>query len=517
MLPFLAAGFGFGLLFYPWLSPSHGTLSLPEEAARQLVLLLVTLFIAAKVEAPPRPSRFPLWVPALCAFVAAALLRASVLSGMPFVPGDEDEYLFQARIFARGHLTAPAPQEPEAFWAPGILVRNGRWFGHHQPGHGLLLGFGLLVGVPWLVPALSTGLTVLFLALTARTLADQEAGAMTGLLALSSPMLILTGASLVSETSSLALVAAVFWLLLAEPLGPRWSATAAGLALGFLLNVRVVTGVAATGASIVVLGSRARRLLPGLVMGLVCLLVHNALTAGSPLRFPFQLYEPHALGFKGSFTPLKAVSHLLRNVLLLNFWLLGWPCSFLLLRPTPPRRLGVAGVVFVALLVLGTTAYWHPGQVATGPLRLHEAVFFLLLLSGLTWHRAAKATGLLSRYVPLAIAAAHLGFVPVREAVLAGFVREVHEPRRAVAALAAEDRVVVLSGRGDLFHYPVNDPWLSHRPLMVREGFGVEEGWPPHRRILLVQDCEGTRCAWHLGSPKAPVRPRAPEASDVIP
>ncbi|MCU0610882.1 MAG: hypothetical protein MUE60_03720, partial [Candidatus Eisenbacteria bacterium] len=274
MLPYIAAGFGLGLLLYPWLSPAQGILSLSQEMARQFVLLGITLFIAANVKGALALKRIPIWLPACIAALAALLVRSTVLAGLPFVPGDEDEYLFQARIFARGHVTAPAPPHAERFWAPGILIHGARWFGHHQPGHSLLLAAGVVLGIPGIIPAVSTGLTVLLLSMTARRLAGPDAGALTALLAMTSPMLLLTGATLVSETTSLLAVAAIFWLAVAEPFGRR-SLLLAGLMVGWLLNVRLMTGISAGLATMVLLGARFRFLLPGIGVGIAGMMAHN--------------------------------------------------------------------------------------------------------------------------------------------------------------------------------------------------------------------------------------------------
>lgn len=501
MLPYIAAGFGFGVLLYPWLSPAQGILSFSQEIARQAVLLLITLFVAVHVKEMPRLKRVPLWVAPLLVVAISLLLRRSVLAGLPFVPGDEDEYLFQARIFARGRITAPAPPQAESFWAPGLLVHGGRWFGHHQPGHSLLLAMGVLLGAPGLVPALCSGLATLLLSLTAQKISGHDAGILTGLLALSSPMVLLTGATLVSETTSLLVVAAVMWLVIAQPCGARRSLLWAGVALGALLNVRILTGLGAILAVLPLTGRRCRRLIPGIAAGLAALALHNAATTGSPLVLPFQLYEPHTMGFKGNFGPAKAVAHLARNAILLNFWLLGWPLSMILVRRGCRESSPVAwaGLIFVVWIALATVFYWHPGQVATGPLRLHETVFFLLLLSGLGWHHAVLSGSYLARYVPIAIAAAHLGFMPVREAVLASFVTTVHEPRQALAQLKLDEHVVVLAGAGNLFHYPVNDPWLRGRPVFMRDGPPLSDTRLCDRpRLWLTQECDTLGCPWDL-------------------
>jgi len=197
------------------------------------------------------------------------------------------------------------------------------------------------------------------------------------------------------------------------------------------------------------------------------------------------------------------LAHLVRNAVLLNFWLLGWPVSFLLLRRGLKINAGLtrAALAFITIMVLANAFYWHPGQVATGPLRLHETIAFLLLLSGLAWHRAAASRSFLSRYVPIAIATAHMGFVPVREGVLTSFIHTVHEPRLALSYLDLDASAVLLSGEGNLFHYPVNDPWLrtNDHPVFMWDGAIAEDSPFWNRpRFWLTEQCDTTYCTWSL-------------------
>lgn len=507
-LTYIAAGFGVGLVLYPWVGSGGGTLTLGEEAGRQLLLLGITLFMAGHLSGSPTYRRVPLWIPALIALVTCFVLRKTVLFDLPFVPGDEDEYLFQATIFSRGRVTAEAPALAHLFWAPGILIHNGQWFGHHQPGHSALLMLGQMFGVPWVIPPLATATTVFLLALTTQRLAGREAGLLAGILAMSSPMLLMTGATLVSESSSLLLVSMVFWLLITRPAGICRSAYLAGIAAGLLLNTRLLIGFGAFSVGMILSDwSTVKRMLPGVLGGLAIALVHNTVTTGAPWVFPFQLYEPNALGFHERFGIGAAIGHLVRNLLLLNFWLLGWPISFLLLKrgtKETSTRLKLAGWIFVIWIALAYHVYWHPGQVATGPLRFHEATFPLLLFSALGWRSAQRTRSVLARYVPLAIAFAHMGFVPVREAVLARFVREAQEERRALETLKLDDKAVLLCKGGNLFHYPVNDPWLRAEGepvfLWADDPVGTARLFPARQQIWLQPRCRADSCSWRLST-----------------
>ncbi|MBN2608982.1 MAG: hypothetical protein JXA64_07700 [Candidatus Fermentibacteraceae bacterium] len=64
--------------------------------------------------------------------------------------GDESATLFQARIFARGELAAPAPPVPDPevyFSSRHLVIHDGRWFGQYTPTHSLLLAPFVRVGL----------------------------------------------------------------------------------------------------------------------------------------------------------------------------------------------------------------------------------------------------------------------------------------------------------------------------------------------------------------------------------
>ena len=466
------------------------------------MLLAVVAFVAAKLPIKTTIRKIPVLLPAVIAFVICLIISQTVLKTMPFVPGDEDEYLFQARIFARGSLTAPAPDPAHPFWAPGILVHEDRWMGHHQPGHSLFLSLGLILGSVNLIPALLTGITVLLLTLTGRALGGREAGYLTGILGMTSPMLLMTGATLVSETSSLMLSALGFWFVIRQPGGMRNAIVCTGIIVGILFNVRLLTGMCALVALVCIIPLKYTKfLLPGLFAGLVFAGIHNTLVTGTPWVFPFNMYEVDAIGFKEKFGPLQAFGHSIRNILLLNLWLLGWPISFLLVKPglsIIPVRLKYSFGVFFITLILVYAFYWHPGQIATGPLRLHELSFPLIVLCGLGWAKSQQRGSYLSKLVPLLIFTSVLGFLPVRMAVLHDFIQTEQAVRFSLDRIHLKNRLVVLKGRGNLFHYPRNDPWLRPyvHPLMIRAQTRDESAYIfPHRDPLVVDArCDSSGC-----------------------
>lgn len=64
--------------------------------------------------------------------------------------GDENSFLFQAKIFSKGHVSAKAPARPELFESDYIGSYNGKWFSTYPPGEALLLVLGVLAGYPLL-------------------------------------------------------------------------------------------------------------------------------------------------------------------------------------------------------------------------------------------------------------------------------------------------------------------------------------------------------------------------------
>lgn len=98
------------------------------------------------------------WLPVAFGLLSALL---SVVRWDGFAPParfhDEAAYLLQARIFASGHLAAPAPPLPEFFEQFHVLVTP-RLAPKYFPGHGLLLAPGALLGLPALGPTLLNGI-----------------------------------------------------------------------------------------------------------------------------------------------------------------------------------------------------------------------------------------------------------------------------------------------------------------------------------------------------------------------
>ncbi|MEO0565884.1 MAG: hypothetical protein AAF125_27490, partial [Chloroflexota bacterium] len=69
-------------------------------------------------------------------FFMTAYFSRTVFERLPHLE-DEIAYLYQARVFARGEVTAPAPKPERAFWQPFVLHRDGNAFSKYPPGWSL--------------------------------------------------------------------------------------------------------------------------------------------------------------------------------------------------------------------------------------------------------------------------------------------------------------------------------------------------------------------------------------------
>ena len=154
---------------------------------------------------------------------------------------DTASYLFQAKTFAQGRLSFPAPPEQGFSSSAHINVYNGKWYSKYPFGNALMLTLGVLVRAPWLVPALLTGFTILLLYLIVR----DAYGRIIALLRLISPGTLGIGSTWFSESVSRFYLAIYLFALIWTLKGGRWFyAAISGFALGYAFNTRPITAVA---------------------------------------------------------------------------------------------------------------------------------------------------------------------------------------------------------------------------------------------------------------------------------
>ena len=373
---------------------------------------------------------------------AAALLSIVLFERNPHLV-DSIAQLFQARIFAGGNLTAPAPEHIEFFAASHLVSHAGRWFSQYPPGHPALLALGVLSGLPWLVNPLLAAATVVLLFGAGRRLLDETSARLAVALLVISPFALFMSASYMNHVSSaffltLALYAAVRgW----DQRRSGWFA-AAGLALGFAAMVRPLEAAAwAFALGIWILarcGLRRATITAGFcLLALIPLLAYNAATTGEPLRFGYSLLwgEGHGLGFHTDpwgepFTPLISFANTSLDFQRLNSSLLGFPLpslifiafAFFTAAWYARRREAIA---LLSLLLLAAPAayffYWHRDNYL-GPRFLYSSLGPALLLTAAGMVELDRRLGRWRGVLRITVVAAALYGVGVRLPAHAGII-----------------------------------------------------------------------------------------------
>ena len=120
----------------------------------------------------------------------------------PHVP-DEAIYLFQARYFANGLLTVPAPNVPEAFSFYLIPYKSANWYSIFPPGWPAILTLGIWLGVPWLINPILTSLNVLLAYIFLQEIFAKRHARIGVFLMVTSPWYIFMGMNFMSHTFTL--------------------------------------------------------------------------------------------------------------------------------------------------------------------------------------------------------------------------------------------------------------------------------------------------------------------------
>lgn len=182
------------------------------------------------------------WSPVVAGIVTCVFIR--IVWGSFHEPGtvyDEQAYLLQAEIFARGHWTAPSPPLAAFFEQMHVFIEPAV-FAKYPPGHALTLVPGIWLGLPGLMPALMSGIAGALVFSIARRLANEWISLLTWWLWTTAWPTLLWSASYFSETTSTAMWLIAAWATI------RWLDSGRGAyllavaaALGWGLEVRPLT------------------------------------------------------------------------------------------------------------------------------------------------------------------------------------------------------------------------------------------------------------------------------------
>lgn len=327
----------------------------------------------------------------------AALLIASMVHRFSPTSVDEMVQLAHAQALAAGRLGVPLDGAAGAWLLQNGVPSDVGWVSIYPPLHTSLLALGILLGVPWMVGPIMTGVaTGAATALAQRWIGPLE-GRLLGIFLLVSPFWLLLGASHLSHTSAAAGLALV-GLTASRAVDTRraiW-ALGTGAAIGLAVGARPWVGL--VGAAVLVaflwapiaLRDRAAFVRYVGLAGIggapfaAMLLAWNARLFGHPLRLGYSAaFGPaHSLGFGtdpwgNEYGIIEAVGYTGADLAQLGVRLLESPLPivalvgfFLLGRPLPAGARLFA--LWAAAAVCTNLVYWHHG-VHFGPRMLFES------------------------------------------------------------------------------------------------------------------------------------------------
>jgi hypothetical protein len=330
---------------------------------------------------------------------------------------DEKTYIFQAKLLLMGRLWVDVPRDASPLWEPFIVSSGSHWSGQYFWAQPALLALGLLAHAAYAVPAAEVACGVFFTGLLVEELSgDRRASLLAAALVATSPIAIMTGATLLNATLSLACAAVTLWSLARLHKGPgRAAVWALGLSTAIGLHNRTFDQVVLLLAAAVPLAVAhfrrplpiVARLLPAVAIVLPFALLHfaiNRAVSGDWRHSGYWLFYQGKglimLGFgpgMGGFsnTVPAAVSKTLANIVRMAFYTTGCPFVFApvawaIVGPARgPLRAGgwVALAYYGAYLVYTSAPIQTTGPVyfdalvpvlagcaALGVVRLHDAV-----------------------------------------------------------------------------------------------------------------------------------------------
>lgn len=370
--------------------------------------------------------------------VVAALLFGTELLliagyAYAFSPLDLDGViqLWQARIYAAGNLTAPAPGPYGFFFLQNAIYADGRMYSQYPPLHPVLLSLGVLVGMPWLVPLLISGVTAyLTVRATAVLMGTRTARVTLYLLPFSAFFLFIGATSLNHVTACLGSALILYGLAnlhretrvthAGSAVPSRLTTYSLAAGLGVVASVRPLVAAALLSAVFILVVSRldfrsSLRLRLWFGPALCCLTIFssypllNYLLHNDPLLTGYEILwgKSHHPGFhvdpwgrEHTFSRGVAIQTATLDLLGRHFFESGIPALvplLLALGLVKRRSYDVIIVVLVPtiLIPLLHIGYWHHDELY-GPRLWYEMTPFILALTG--W--GIRALGLsLSRFV----------------------------------------------------------------------------------------------------------------------
>ena len=448
---------------------------------------------------------------ALTAFLLAVLFSLLALQRLP-KSFDDVGLLFQARLEAQGHLSAPHPPSPAFFGVEGLYDNSQGWTGKQALLWPYLLGQGLKLRLAWLLDPILAFFCVLLTGQLALAAGLGGASIWAAWSLALSPFFVEMSASYLNMTPALlASLGAMLclWKLTLTPdregSGWRWSWLA--MALLLFSAVRAYSALCAWGgASLWLLlwgsGSRTKRgslVLMGFSLIILFSLLQDHLQTGHAFLSAYQAYDPRdhpGLGANvGSFSTWGSPGHDLAKVALnLDLYLRlfaerlnGWPGGLFLAPLLAGLWLRKADHFDRLLLcvtgaqVIGYAFYYAPDTIH-GPRYWFELSAPLILLQArgieAVYHSSGVkgsdlARGLLVASLAVLVGLGCLRALPRRfeaqgsighvEGRLRKDLSLLHVPQPALIFFANEDPTRYVEP------YGLQDPWLQAPYVFARD------------------------------------------------
>jgi hypothetical protein len=367
----IAVGVGFAIALLTRRAPSAWGAGVARRLARIL-------------DVPPRT--FVLLTATIATGLALAL-AVILFNGRPILV-DEIAQVRQAQIFAQGHLWLPIAS-PTEFVSSLLMVDVGhRLYSQFPPGGPAMIALGQLVGAPWIVNPIASGISVLAFGVIARAAEPRRrvAAAAVVLFAFAPFVLFMSASHMnhVTVTMWLLVASAALITVMADARPRPAVALASGLAFGIAATIRPTDALAFAVPAAIWYVARAssdrRRWLDafaaavGVGAPLAAMMIVNAHTTGAPLRFGYQVLwgDWHTIGFHQApwgeaHTPARGLSYINHYLLQLERYLFETPIPALLpaigALALAPRLRAVDRYLLTgsALLLLIYFAYFHEG------------------------------------------------------------------------------------------------------------------------------------------------------------
>jgi len=502
-----------------------------------LGLVVAATLLPASPRAWARPSLMERaggrlwWLPALAvavfAFGVTLFLNYDYGAHMPHVP-DEISYLFQSKIFAAGHLTAPPPKVVESFQLgnpPLIVINDGKWASLYPFAHPLVLAVGQVLGAVWLIPPLLGAGCVLFVFAIGWRVGNARTGLLAAALLAMSPLFLMTASNFMSHnTAAFFLLASIFLLTLtaegADEAGVAsngrmawssarkrtvWYPLLAGLAFGLLLNTRQLSGAAAAvpfGLLLLTFPLPRGRRLTGVVQIaafaagaaalLCCYFGYKWATAGDPFASEQIQAGENAIGFGGLHSVRAGIENEQTQLAFLLLVLNNWPLTLGLGLALLPFALGTRSrwdwfFLLLVVFLWGAYTLYFTNGLMHGPRYWYETTPLLMLLMARGADAAAVLLASVASGVRERLGASPLGRTWAGVVVVYGLVL-------AVAIPASNDW---LRGSGGDFKTDT----VPHNAKELRGFNGIDDRLitliddaRPKNALVIMDNCPGWQC-----------------------